>query len=146
MLTNVGRGEPPGWAASSVHQVEPGQGRERELAAVGRRAGPLDVPNDDRVGIGRVVESGEWAQRLVDVRRERDRRRPARADLDPHDLAAVTRDQGLAVRSERRARREIARRRAFLIIALSVLDEPALVAGLEIPEAERARAALSGGV
>ena len=96
------------------------------------------MPNDHRIGIGRVIEARQRTERLGDLRGERNRTRSAGRDFDSHDLAAVTRDQRLAVGGERGPRREIAGGRALLVVTLAVLDEPALVAGREIPEPERA--------
>ncbi len=98
----------PRLAAGQVHQVEPGQCRESQVLAIGRRLGVLDQPRADRPVVHPDGEIQPRADRLRDPGRERDHPVLAGPDVDAVDLAAVGRQHGSAVRREGVARDQVA--------------------------------------
>ena len=132
VLADVHGRDAPRFAAGIIHDPDAVERGERQLLSVRRQRGIPDLLRAHRSLIDRVLESDPRSDLFVDVRAERNGRRLARRDVHAPDLSFVRRDERARVRRERRAGHQIAVRRRFLIVALNRIDQPRIVAGLQV--------------
>ena len=123
--------------APGVRHVQPAEGRERDLAPVGRERHVADLAHAERRRVGdRVVEVEAGPRVHHHVGLEGNRLGPASVERHPPHPAAVGGDERTAVGREGVAGQQVEGRPALHVVALHRIDEPALVAAGEVAGAE----------
>ena len=140
------RGEPARSAIRQVHHIEPIERAEREPLAVGRRRGISDLAHQHGAGVHAIGEADQGAELLFDLGRERDFGHLSRGDRDAVDLAAVGDDDRLVVGCEREAGIEITGEAGLFIVAGHRIDQPLLVARLQIAQAQSGLGIVARGI
>ena len=137
VLVGVGFCEALGCAVGPLHDVDAGEQRKGDAVPARRRDGVANLFCDEGLGVlDPVVEVDLGADRHVHVDAEGDRRGFGAVDGDAPQAAAEVGDDLARVRGEGHAGVGVAGGAGFLVVALHGEGQPALVARVEIADAE----------
>src|SRR5579859_7048451 len=142
----VAGGEALRLSAGNVHNVKTRQGRECQFFAVGRFHGVLNQTNLDRPFFDLLWEIELGAKILRNLRGEGNQFFFAGRDVQAMKFPVVGVDDFLAAGEKRVAGEKIARKAGFLIVARDGIFHPAVLAGLEIAQAQPALGFAAGHV